>query len=71
MSVQEEVEIRAATIVSTDLVCAAVNKAQRNEGGSGRVFVAVEVDWLLWQLGEKSNAVGDIPPHHRTRTCFY
>jgi hypothetical protein len=35
------------------------------------VFAAVEVDWLLWQEGERRNASGEIPTHHRTLTCFY
>ncbi len=66
---QEEVEIRAATVVATDMICAALNAvpAEHRE----RPFAAVEVDWLLWQEGERRNALGDIPPHHRTLTCFY
>ena len=67
---QEEVEIRAATIVATDLICAAVNALPTGRV-DGRPFAAVEVDWLLWQEGEKRNAAGEIPTHHRTLTCFY
>ena len=73
--VQEEVELRAATIVATDLICAAVNAgaaaASASAGAAPRVFAAVEVDWLLWQEGERRNASGEIPTHHRTLTCFY
>ena len=72
---QEEVELRAATIVATDLICAAVNAgaaaASAAVGSTPRVFAAVEVDRLLWREGERRNASGEIPTHHRTLTCFY
>lgn len=71
----EEVELRAATIVATDLICAAVNAgaaaASASAGAAPRVFAAVEVDRLLWREGERRNASGEIPTHHRTLTCFY
>jgi len=56
---EEEVAIRAATIVAVERVRAAMRVP----------LVAVEVDWLLWQRGEKLR--GDLAPHHCTRTWFY
>ena len=56
---EEEVAIRAATIVAVERVRAAMRVP----------LIAVEVDWLLWQRGEKLR--GALAPHHRTRTWFY
>ena len=50
---------------------AVVTAASASAGAAPRVFAAVEVDWLLWQEGERRNASGEIPTHHRTLTCFY
>jgi hypothetical protein len=59
---EEEVEIRAATIV-------AVEKLQQSLHRRGRDLLAIEVDWLLWQWGESMK--DEIPPHHRTLTIYY
>lgn len=61
---QEEVEIRAATVVATDKICAVLNRSD-----SGSKAHAIQVDWMLWQDGEARK--DDLPPHHRTLTCFY
>lgn len=47
----EEIEIRAATILAVD----AISKKSKYR-------MAIEVDWILWQLGEKSLA--SLKPHH-------
>eukprot|EP00753_Platysulcus_tardus_P006562 PLAT14300.1.p1 GENE.PLAT14300.1~~PLAT14300.1.p1 ORF type:complete len:339 (+),score=172.22 PLAT14300.1:31-1047(+) len=57
-----EVEIRAQTV-------AAVEQLRRKLDAAGWPLFSVELDWLLWQLGEAS--LGSIGPHHRTRTIFY
>ena len=31
----------------------------------------VQVDWYLWQVGEKLDGAGELKPHHRVRTIFY
>lgn len=59
---EEEIEIRAATIVAVEQLQQALQRA-------GRTFLELEVDWLLWQWGE---AIKDtILPHHRTLTIYY
>lgn len=30
-----------------------------------------QVDWFLWEEGERKAIEGELPPHHRTRTTFY
>ncbi len=65
--VQEEVEIRAATVVCTAAICKTLNDDAA--GAGGRAVMDVEVDWLLWQDGERRK--DELPPHHRTLTCFY
>jgi hypothetical protein len=59
---EEEIEIRACTVV-------AVERLQEALSRSGVNVLVIEVDWLLWQIGEKTK--DDIPPHHRTRTIYY
>jgi Potential Queuosine, Q, salvage protein family len=59
---EQEVEIRAATVVSVERLRAAL-------AARGLPLLVIEVDWLLWQIGEQSK--DDIKPHHRTRTIFY
>ena len=65
---QEEIEIRAATIVAVERIVQEVNS--RKEEGSKDVN-AIFIDWLLWQRGEKLEAAGKLSPHHRVRTIFY
>ena len=59
---EEEVEIRACTVVAVDLLQQALLRR-------GLQLLVVEVDWLLWQRGEASK--DNMPPHHRTSTIFY
>ncbi|CAM9212379.1 unnamed protein product [Heterosigma akashiwo] len=69
----EEVEIRAATVVAVQqiqqhMVAEAMIIEDKTSGEKGGV-TAVEVDWLLWQMGEEVK--DEIKPHHRTLTIFY
>ena len=32
---------------------------------------AVQVDWYLWQVGERMDGSGELKPHHRVRTIYY
>ena len=60
---EEETEIRASSIVATDLL---------REALASRFAVklhSVQLDWWLWEQGERQRR--SHPPHHRTRTIFY
>jgi len=59
---EEEVELRAATIWACELLRREMSRA------SGRAITAVEVDQLLWYLGQNSS---EMRPYHRTRTIYY
>lgn len=59
---EEEIEIRACTVIAVELL-------QKSLFDLGVNLLIIEVDWLLWQQGE---AVKDeIAPHHRTLTIYY
>lgn len=57
-----EIEIRAFTVV-------AVEEIRKEFAQRGRNLLSIEVDWLLWQIGEKERK--GIIPHHRTLTIYY
>lgn len=59
---EEEVELRAATIWACELLRREMSRA------SGMAITAVEVDQLLWYLGQNSS---EMRPYHRTRTIYY
>lgn len=59
---EEEIEIRAATVAATELLRQYLERLDIE-------LMTVEVDWLLWQRGEKQRET--LKPHHRTRTVFY
>ena len=56
----EEVEIRAATIVSVELLRDVLAR-------KGRPLLSLELDWLLWHASQNR----EMAPHHRTLTTFY
>ena len=58
----EEVELRAATIWACELLRREMSRI------SGQTITAVEVDQLLWYLGQNSS---EMRPYHRTRTIYY
>ncbi len=59
---EEEVELRAATIWACELLRQEMSRV------SGQSITAVEVDQLLWFLGQNS---AEMRPYHRTRTIYY
>ncbi len=59
----EEAELRAATVVAVDRLAREVAAA----GGGSRT--SVELDWLLWQWGEREKDT--LPAHHRTLSVWY
>jgi hypothetical protein len=58
----EEVEIRANTIWSVELI-------RRGMAAAGLQAKAFEIDWLLWNLGQQDAFRQQ--PYHRTRTIYY
>ena len=48
----EEIEIRAATVLAVDEIMAKI----KSSGGTLPITCSYEVDWLLWQMGEKALA---------------
>ncbi len=58
----EEVEIRANTIRAVELM-------RRELQGRGRNLKAFEIDWLLWNMGQKDRFREK--PYHRTLTIYY
>jgi hypothetical protein len=61
---EEEIEIRAATIVALE----SIRKVVAAKTGKG-LPPAVHVDWWLWEYGEAMR--NEHRPHHRTRTIYY
>ena len=60
----QECEIRAATVVAVERLRALISNM------TGRTDItSVQIDWMLWNIGEDNLAT--MPPHHRTRTIFY
>jgi len=59
---EAEVELRAATVWACE------RRRREMSDATGRVVSAVEIDQLLWYLGQ--NASG-MRPYHRTRTVYY
>lgn len=60
---EEEIEIRAATIVAVERMRKTVNQSRNLQ------LTSIEVDWILWNWGEL--AKDTIAPHHRTLTIYY
>ena len=60
---EEEIEIRACTIVAVEMLHRALHRRGVTD------VIEIEIDWLLWQQGER--AKDDIAPHHRTLTIYY
>lgn len=66
----DEVSIRAGTVVAVQELVKVLNS--KSEGTpSGEPFTDVNVDWYLWQVGEKMNQEGILKPFHKVRTHFY
>jgi hypothetical protein len=58
----EEVEIRANTIWAVELIRQELYRM-------GKVLKAFEIDWMLWNLGQRGEF--RVKPYHRTVTIFY
>lgn len=68
---EEEVEIRACTVIAVERLKDELNRlgAAAGAGASHAELLSIEIDWLLWNKGEVSK--DSILPHHRTRTIYY
>jgi hypothetical protein len=66
LDAEEELSIRAATVVCVDELVKIVNSCETNNN-----MTAVTIDWHLWQVGEQMNQQGELKPHHRVNTIFY
>lgn len=60
---EAESEIRACTIIAVEMLHSALVRLGVKD------VIEVEIDWLLWQQGEKIK--DEIAPHHRTLTIYY
>lgn len=60
---EEEIEIRACTIIAVEMLHQALLRLGVED------VIEIEIDWLLWQQGEKIK--DEIAPHHRTLTIYY
>ena len=58
----DEIEIRANTIWAVELI-------RRELERMGKGFRAYEIDWMLWNLGQRGEFKAT--PYHRTLTIFY
>jgi hypothetical protein len=58
-----EVELRAAMIQAVEIISAKLQETPKHK------LNAVEVDWFLWQVGEKSK--DKLVGHHRVYSIFY
>ena len=59
----EEIELRANTIICVEMIKQAISK------NYNRNILSLEVDYILWNEGEKLRK--KLLPHHRTLTIFY
>lgn len=59
---QYEVEIRGCMIQAVEQIKSSLNKLGVN-------WNSVEVDWLLWQIGEEARFT--LEPHHKVLSIFY
>ncbi|GMH37463.1 hypothetical protein BSKO_05336 [Bryopsis sp. KO-2023] len=60
---EEEIEIRAASVVGVERIRTLLREKH------GRAPHSVQLDWWLWEKGEAARDTD--PPHHRTMTVFY
>ena len=62
---QNEILIRAATIIAVEKIKNALKKYKNKE------FISIEIDWALWNRAEQLNNDNKLCNHHQTYTIFY
>lgn len=70
MGSAEEISIRAGTVVGVEELVKVLNSDDK-AAGAGEPFNDVNVDWYLWQVGERMHQDGLLKPFHKVRTHFY
>jgi len=60
-----EIAIRCATVQGVEAMRAALKEHYDVE------IHACELDWLLWEAGERLMKANALQPHHRTLTTYY
>jgi len=69
---QEEVEIRAFTIVAINEIRLQLLKLSKEEGEGRKVPNNVLLDFMLWDLAKEEESKGrEKLEHHRTRSIYY
>ena len=66
-----ELSIRAATVVAVEELVRLLAATADTDNGNNNRWTAVQVDWYLWQVGEKMDAQQALAPHHRVCTIYY
>ena len=71
-----EISIRAATVWAVEELVKLLSSSSSSSSSSASSassvsWTAVQVDWYLWQVGEKMDAAQELAPHHRVRTIYY
>ena len=79
----EELSIRAATVIAVEELVDFLNSMDSNSNNNNKTnnkvgneekessFTAVNVDWYLWQVGERMHQEKLLKPFHKVRTQFY
>ena len=71
---EDEVEIRAGSILAVHLIVNQVNEMipfERDIGDEGQRITAALVDVFLWRRRREHKEIYDKTPFHRTRSIFY
>uniref|UniRef100_A0A7S3VJW6 Queuosine 5'-phosphate N-glycosylase/hydrolase n=1 Tax=Dunaliella tertiolecta TaxID=3047 RepID=A0A7S3VJW6_DUNTE len=66
---EEELEIRAATITAVEDLKDALSKSGRCQAVGAAVPITIQLDWFLWEVGEREREAH--PPAHHTLTIYY
>lgn len=65
---EEEVEIRAASILAVEQLKAAANKLLTAKKSTTEPLLSIQLDWWLWEEGERTR---NDDTHHRAWTIYY
>lgn len=68
----EEIEIRVGSIIAVEEIRLEIIRLIKQEGLDIKAPIAIELDFLLWDLAKVEEGKGTPKlPHHRTRSIFY
>lgn len=65
---EEEVEIRAASILAVEQLKDAAEKLLTAKDSTTELLLSIQLDWWLWQEGERTR---NDDTHHKTWTIYY